>query len=265
MSEFGVVGLEAVHVGFALLARKLILCGELIAVFAIIGWRLDARAGLPLWAPAERASARLGELCAAATTVSIALYVAFVRDLSELGAHPAFSRYGALCLAVLFACSLGGALLSSRGFDLVGVLELVALSTLGILGLQAGVLTFAPVLEPIGRLFGVREAEYALHGLASVMTAAGGLILGVRVWNGAGPTHSPWDAALTCALLALCQGFLAFRGVSALYILAGAAVLAWRAGWRVTLLRRMDGFEARVVRRPRAETSTQCLPPSKAA
>jgi hypothetical protein len=60
----------------------------------------------------------------------------------------------------------------------------------------------------------------------------------------------PWDLFLLFALLALVQGALAFRGVSAIYLIAVAGFAAWLAGWRLHLSYADDEFVLRARRSP---------------
>lgn len=261
---------EAAHVGFVLLARKLILCGELIAIVGMVGFRLDARLGLSLWPRRSSGRSRASELVAAGLTVLVILYVAFVRDFWELGPAPSFARYGGMSLGAMALITTCGAIWTRgrRGpVDVLGLASLLGIGAVGTACVDAGVRLGFGLLEPLGHLFHVEGAQSAHHGLATVLTGVGALALGLRVWRTSAPLMElrPWDLLLGFALLALVQGFLAFRGVSAIYVLAVPAALAWRAGWRVRLAVGEEGFLARLKRTPqvgsgavprRAETRT---------
>lgn len=236
MSALIVLGLEAVHVGFVLLARKLILCGELSFIVGMVGWNVDARLGLSVWPQRALAQSRKRELVAAAATIVVVLYVAFVRDFAELGEHPSFGRYaimGLLVMAIVTAC----AVLWTRGLhdasDLGGVVVVFVLAVLMAVFLDAGVSLSRSLLEPLGQLFRAGP-ECAHHGMVALLAAICMWAIAVRfiVASRRPRQLQVLDLFLGFALLALAQGFLAYRGVSAIYILAVPAAVAWRAGWR---------------------------------
>ena len=250
MSALLVTVLEAAHVGFALFARKLILCSELIAIVGMVGWSIDARVGLSLWPRRSHGLSRWSALLAASATAVVVLYVAFVRDVAELGSNPSFWRYGSMCLVVMAVITACGALWTfwHRGdFDLVGLVSVWGITTLGIACLNEGVRFGGALLEPVGRLFRVEASVCAYHGLATALTAGSALALSLRLIRTKGRLTSlrPWDLFLVVALLALVQGALAYRGVSAIYILSAPVALAWRAGWRVQLALSEGSFLAK--------------------
>ena len=180
----------------------------------------------------------------------VVLYVAFVRDFAELGSNPSFWRYGSMCLGVMAVITACGALWTfwhRDDFDLVGLVSVWGITALGIACINEGVRLGGALLEPLGRVFRVEASLCAYHGLATALTAGSALALSLRLIRTKGRPTSlrPWGLFLVFALLALVQGALAYRGVSAIYILAAPAALAWRAGWRVQLARSEGGFLAK--------------------
>ncbi len=225
------VVLEALHKSFALFARKLILSGEIIAVVCMVGWRLDSRLGLKIWP--HRGSAK--DLLAGSATVAMVLFVAFVRDFSECGPQPDFLRYAAQCIGVVACITLLVAMISKpHRFELLGlslgvVVGIALIEVVAQLGHDA--------LERIGAIFVNAGPWRAHHGLAAVLFV--GLFAAYvsrRVF--AKKVSSAWRVFFIFTLTALAQGFLAFRGVSALFILAVAGAVAWFLGWRIAIRRR---------------------------
>jgi hypothetical protein len=231
---------EAVYVTFALFARKLILCGEIIAIAAMTSWRIDAQLGLPIWPQRRGGLAGLSDALAAAATLVVVLYVAFVRDFSELGASPSLSRYGSMCLGVTLCIWLVGCAIAAAFGRRSGAAELLVVGSItgvGIPLLDEAVRLSTRLVEPLGRAVRVDQSVWSYHGFAVVLTAlvASIFVFRLRRALSAPAPVTPWDLFLFFALLALVQGALAFRGVSAVYILAVAAAAGFGAGWRLRL------------------------------
>jgi hypothetical protein len=192
--------MEAAHVGFALFARKLILCGELIAIVAMVGWNIDARVGLSLWPQRTLGTSRASAVLAAGATVLVVLFVAFVRDLADLGANPSFLRYGGMCLGVMAVVTSCAAMwvhgLGGR-FDLLGLIGVWAVAAAGVVCIHVGEVLCSGPLEPIGQLFRAGP-ERIHHGLAAVLASVGALALLLRLITTKGrlPSPSPWDLFL---------------------------------------------------------------------
>lgn len=262
MVELLAAASEALNTTFALFARKLILSGEVIAVICMVGWRLDARLGIQLWPQRRLGLALLNDLVAAGSTIAIVLFVAFVRDYADIGSQQALMRYSGQCLAVLAVITLLAAAIDrfrirSGCFELFATL---ASAIVALVFLNTLVRAWSGPLDKIGAAFVPAGAERPLHGLATILFA--GLVVASVVRfllvRGRSLAVGAWDVFVVFALVALSQGFLAFRGVSALFILAAAGAVAWIAGWRVRLTLRQGRFRilfTRVSRAPNARRS----------
>lgn len=229
------VVLEALHTSFALFARKLILSGEIIAVVCMVGWRLDSRLGLKIW-PHRSAGV---DLLAGSATVAVVLFVAFVRDFSECGPQPDFLHYAAQCIGVVACIALLVAMISRPyRFELLGLFLGVVV---GIALIEVAAQLGHGALERFGAIFVNAGPWRAHHGLAAVLFVGLFAAYVVRLVF-VKRASTAWDVFFVFALSALAQGFLAFRGVSALFILAVAGAVAWFLGWRIAIRRRGGRF-----------------------
>lgn len=262
MVELLAVASEALNTTFALFARKLILSGEVIAVICMVGWRLDSKLGIQLWPHRRRGLALLSDSVAAGSTIAVVLFVAFVRDYADIGSQQELMRYSGQCLTVVAAITLLAAALD-RFRNLSGCFELFAtlVSTIvALVFLNSLVSAWRGPLDKIGAAFVRTGAERPFHGLATILFA--GLVVTSIVRfllaRGRSVAVGPWDVFVVFAVVALSQGFLAFRGVSALFILAAAGAVAWITGWRVRVAFRPGSFRvlfARVSRAPNTRRS----------
>jgi hypothetical protein len=246
---------ESVNTAFALFARKLILSGQVIAIICMVGWRLDAKLGIPLWPARRRGLALLGDVVAAGATLAVVLFVAFVRDAAELGSQPELMRYAGECLAVFAALALLAAAID-QFHDRSGCFEVLATLLTGIVAivlLDGLARALSGPLDEIGAVFVRTGTERPFHGLAALLFALLFVASIVRlIARGSAPV-GPWDVFVVFSLVALSQGFLAFRGVSALFILAAGAAVAWMAGWRAQVALRKGRVRIlfrRIVRSP---------------
>jgi hypothetical protein len=109
----------------------------------------------------------------------------------------------------------------------------------GILVLDEALRLWSPVFAPIGEALGLAAPERAYHGLAAVLMTATTIAMVYRLLRKGErfPVARSWDLFLCFALVALAQGALAYRGVSAIYILAVAGLIAFQLGWRVAFAR----------------------------
>lgn len=239
----------ALNTTFALFARKLILSGEVIALICMVGWRLDAKLGLPTWPQHRRGLALLSDLLAAGATLALVLFVAFVRDYADIGFHPTLLRYSAECLSLFALITIIAAAAlrfsnRSAGLELTGML---ASTTAWLLCLDSAVAAWSVPLVRLGESFGNVGPHPALHGLAATLFVALSAAAGLRLRLA--KRGSAWEIFLLFGLLALGQGFLAFRGVSALFILAAAGALAWFSGWRMRVTVQSTRVRIHFVRR----------------
>jgi hypothetical protein len=159
-----------------------------------------------------------------------------------------------MSLAAMAAVTVGVALWTNalrEEVDFAGLATLWVMAVLGIAGIDTFVHLGEPALCPIGELFLPRPASVH-HGLTAVFTLCCAALVLVRLIGPTSRSLDSFDLCLAFALLALVQGFLAYRGVSAIFVLALPAAAGWKAGWRVRIERNGDGLRAEFhrLRRP---------------